>query len=219
MEILLPASTTGAQTNFVQLVPTNPMGSAWKAIVDFKPTVTGAPNLVTRTEIRILNSAETSKKGVVRLMMKVSMPYSALYPSDTASGSSNLKFSSARSTGELSMHTVLTLPKELVNDIVQQKAGSAGQEVASSHIRFLAGLMTLAPLTQAGQSCGGDATSTRSLVADTFALCSSGSDNGIPVVSDDGNTAAGLLTAIELAARGLTPLANQMVIGVTSRSE
>jgi hypothetical protein len=84
--------------------------------------------------VTLTRRMETSKRGVVRILRKVEIPYSALFPSDPATGSSNLKFSANRSKGMVSCHVVLTLPKECVEDFKAQVAGSVGRSLAARQI-------------------------------------------------------------------------------------
>lgn len=106
---------------------------SYRAVVGFKPD-RGTGSLVVTTPLTITMQYETSRKGVARLLAKVELPYSALYPSDTATGSSNLKFSANRSQGVVTAHLVLTLPKNCVDDIARQVAGTTGRNVALGHV-------------------------------------------------------------------------------------
>lgn len=117
-----------------------------KTMVKCIPAPVAASNVDTQAVVRLKVQNTTTRKGVVRLMVSVSMPYAAFFAADTATGTSNLKFSSARSGGEITMHTVLTLPKEWVADVVQQMAGSAGVESAFGQLQIVAGLHQLASL-------------------------------------------------------------------------
>lgn len=107
------------------------------------PNPAGSGNPVTlevTKPITFRESSETTRKGVVRIMRRVEIPYTALYPSDTVTGDSNLKVSPTRSRGALSVHIVLTLPKECVDDIKAQVAGQSGLHLAEMQVAQIIGL-------------------------------------------------------------------------------
>lgn len=187
-----------------------------KSIIDFYPL----SNLSTRTEMSLQSAAETSRRGVVRILLKVNLPYSGLYPSDVATGASNLKFSPNRSVGTVSAHLVLTLPKECVQDIVQQKAGSTGRDCAIAHIGTVLGILeTIMP--RGNGTC-------HSVTFDGGKWVSATSDGAIPVtvsnidtvpaVHGNNENVTALTTLIDRACRGYTPLADVDVVGIQSNS-
>lgn len=183
-----------------------------KSIIDFVPYT----DLSTRTEMSIQSSTETSRKGVVRILLKVNLPYSGLYPSDVATGASNLKFSPNRSVGTVSAHLVLTLPKECVQDITQQKAGSTGRTCALAHIAAVLGVLEAVSLRGNGKTFvveydGGKFASP--LEHGTPAVTASLSD-GVPTVYGHTTAMDDLMTLIDRACRGYTPLADTDTIGL-----
>lgn len=183
-----------------------------KSIIDFYPLA----NLSTRTEMSLQSAAETSRKGVVRILLKVNLPYSGLYPSDVATGESNLKFSPNRSVGMVSAHLVLTLPKECVQDIVQQKAGSTGRDCAISHIATVLGILeTLLPRGNGtshfvnyedGKYLSATANGSLPVTVST--------SEAVPAVFGHIEGADALTTLIDRACRGYTPLADVDEVGV-----
>lgn len=183
-----------------------------KSIIDFFPRA----NLSTRTEMSLQSSAETSRKGVVRILLKVNLPYSGLYPSDVATGESNLKFSPNRSVGMVSAHLVLTLPKECVQDIVQQKAGSTGRDCAISHIATVLGILeTLLPRGN-GKSFAviyGDGAGLAATASAGFPVTVSTS-GAVPAVYGHIEGSEALTTLIDRACRGYTPLADVDEVGI-----
>lgn len=194
----------------------------WKSIVDFHPAPSSAQGLSTKTEIKISAASETTRKGVCRLMVKVAVPYSALYASDTATGDSNLKFSSSRSNGEVSAHMVLTLPKECVADIVQQKGGSVGRIAALAHAKLVTGILQSLRLTGNGVASWGPVNLGNSLGGDGAGTWEGPNSNlpvvathvsGTPTFTVSESGFAGLETVVDRAARGYTPFADRDAIG------
>jgi len=195
----------------------------WKSIVDFQP-LKDVNSLTTRTELSVQTSAEMSRKGVVRALVKVNIPYSGLYPADTATGASNLKFAPNRSNGSVSAHLVLTLPKECVQDIVQQKAGSTGRLCALAHIRAaLAAMVHLNPITNGG--CAVKRLSADGMLGSMVLPADPATGNPLVYLNDAGVLQGGsdstdtgtsnLDTFVDRICRGYTPYAEQENIGVT----
>jgi len=183
-----------------------------KAIVDFIPL----SHLSTRTEMSLQGAAETSRKGVVRILLKVNLPYSGLYPSDIATGESNLKFSPNRSVGAVSAHLVLTLPKECVQDIVQQKAGSTGRDCAISHIATVLGILETV-LPRGNGKCyfmnNGDGKYLAAVENGPLPVTAS-VEGAVPAITGHPHGAEALTTLIDRACRGYTPLADVDTVGV-----
>lgn len=206
-----------ASTGTVVLLPLEPGadGEA-RSIVDFQP-LPSVQALTTRTEIKLQTAAETSRKGVVRILLKVMLPYSGLYPSDVATGESNLKFSPTRSSGVVSAHLVLTLPKECVQDLVQQKAGSTGRDCALAHILTVLGILNSIQLTGNGATTAYEGVS--------YYLTGTGGEtpveldvsSGTPRITAQNPAGMSKLTGlIDRACRGYTPLSDVETVGVTT---
>lgn len=183
-----------------------------KSIVDFYPLT----NLSTRTEMSLQSAAETSRKGVVRILLKVNLPYSGLYPSDIATGESNLKFSPNRSVGAVSAHLVLTLPKECVQDIVQQKAGSTGRSCAIAHVATVLGILETV-LPRGNGKCffmNNEDGKYLAAVENGPLPVTVSTEEAVPAVFGHLNGAEALTTLIDRACRGYTPLADVDTVGV-----
>lgn len=207
-------------------LPLEQTGSGtWKAIVDFQPAPSSAEGLSTKTEVKISAASETTRKGVCRLMLKVAIPYSALYASDVATGDSNLKFSANRSNGEVSAHVVLTLPKECVADIVQQKGGSVGRVAALAHAKLVTAILQSIALSGNGGSDIGlstvDGQDWMASLIGTFTdlpyqLADEAGGTKAFMVSETGF--ASFETLVDRAARGYTPLADRETIGAVIKA-
>lgn len=185
-----------------------------KSIIDFYPLT----NLSTRTEVSLQSATETSRKGVVRILFKVNLPYSGLYPSDVATGASNLKFAPNRSVGAVSAHLVLTLPKECVQDIVQQKAGSTGRDCAIAHIAAVLGILeTLLPRGNGKCHHIMDGSGIYISATPGGALPVTVSTEGaVPAVFGHIESEEALTTLIDRACRGYTPLADVDQVGAVT---
>lgn len=94
-------------------------------------------DLTAETTVRVW--AETQKTGnrVTRVMFKTEIPYQGLYPINPAGQATVSAFSPARSGNLMTAHTVYTLPKEVYEDLAQQRAGSAGFTLAVAQVRAL----------------------------------------------------------------------------------
>lgn len=149
-------STTSASINL------DKVGNNWVGAVRVKLTYPNtsasgsAPWVVMPAQSRITHThgSEVSTKGVRRIMMRVSMPYMALPPAGLAGESRNAAFSPSRSGREISVHTVITVPKEVYEDISQQRAGDPGVLLAEQQVFALVRqhLLDVFGLTVAGGS-------------------------------------------------------------------
>lgn len=98
---------------------------------------TGKPALTAQTTIRLTATAERSKGRVTRILRKLEIPYQALYPTQPNGADSALAFSPSRSGKFITKHSVITIPKEVYEDIAQQKAGSTGSALAMAQLRLV----------------------------------------------------------------------------------
>lgn len=130
-------------------------GNTLSSIVRIKPDRTR--NVDALNKVSITTQAETSKGGVRRILVRVSMPYMALDPSSVDGNASNLTYSPTRSGRTLSVHAVITLPREAVEDLRGQRVGSAGVASAAGQVALLQNILTGitevmgTPVTDAGQ--------------------------------------------------------------------
>lgn len=97
----------------------------------------GKPKLTAQTTIRLTATAERSKGRVTRILRKVEMPYLALYPTQPNGVESALAFSPSRSGKFITKHSVITIPKEVYEDVAQQRAGSTGSALAQAQLRII----------------------------------------------------------------------------------
>lgn len=193
-----------------------------RTMVKCIPAPVAAGNVDTQAVVRLKVQNTTTRKGVVRLMVSVSMPYAAFFAADTATGTSNLKFSSARSGGEITMHTVLTLPKEWVADVVQQMAGSAGVESAFGQLKIVAGLHQLASLQNGlkiRQALLGEMASADYLVGGEPMLSMDEYPGDLPVLKPvsgvfDGRSQRALTDIVARTLAGLTPIPEDAELGM-----
>lgn len=92
-------------------------------------------------KVSVTSSAETSKGGVRRVLVRVEMPYMALDPTSVSGESTNLVYSPTRSGRKISFHAVLTLPKEAVEDLRGQRVGTPGVASAAGQVSLLANIL------------------------------------------------------------------------------
>lgn len=97
----------------------------------------GNPALTAQTTIRLTATAERSKGRVTRILRKLEIPYQALYPTQPSGVDSALAFSPSRSGKFITKHSVITIPKEVYEDLAQQKAGSTGSALAVAQLRLV----------------------------------------------------------------------------------
>lgn len=97
----------------------------------------GKPALTAQTTIRLTATAERSKGRVTRILRKLEIPYQALYPTQPSGVDSALAFSPSRSGKFITKHSVITIPKEVYEDLAQQKAGSTGSALAMAQLRLV----------------------------------------------------------------------------------
>lgn len=123
-----------------QLLPFTADGAGQEsAIVNIKPLGSEGPSALNK--VTVSSSAETSKNGVRRVLIKVSMPYMALDPNSAGTGN-NLLYSPTRSGRTLSAHVVFTLPREAVEDLKGQRVGSNGTLSAANQLVLINVILT-----------------------------------------------------------------------------
>lgn len=110
------------------------------AIVNVMPEP-GANKPMALNKVSVTSSAETSKGGVRRVLVRVEMPYMALDPASVSGESTNLVYSPTRSGRKISFHAVLTLPREAVEDLRGQRVGTPGVTSAAGQISLLANIL------------------------------------------------------------------------------
>lgn len=109
---------------------------SYKAIVPIKlPNKGVGDNRVFTTSVPVVISSETSRnaKGKQRMMLKVTLPYTALNPdAEDPQTTANL-FDSRRSGGDITAHIVLSVPKAASDDI-RSANGTIAQQCAAAQI-------------------------------------------------------------------------------------
>lgn len=191
-------------------------GNTLSCIARLKPDRARSADALNK--VSVTTQAETSKGGVRRILVRVSMPYMALDPASVDGNASNLTYSPTRSGRTISVHAVITLPREAVEDLRGQRVGSAGVASASGQIAMLQNTLIgiLEPL--------GNRLDTEDVPGTKFVIAALELDevNNIltptasSVGSEPGTTETMVTSADSLVTRALlgsTPLNSEQVIG------
>lgn len=104
--------------------------------IDGTTSITLAPQAA---RIEIVDSAETTKDGALRVLLKVSIPYFGIDTGLITDGTVGI--SQGRSKHMLTAHTVVTLPREWVEDVKGAKAGASGRKLAERQLAVAMGLL------------------------------------------------------------------------------
>jgi hypothetical protein len=131
------ANPSGANDPSVTFAPDGT--GVLSAIVNVKPD--GANGAMALNKVSTITSAETSKGGVRRVLVRVEMPYMALDPASLAGSDTNLVYSPTRSGRKISVHCVITLPREAVEDLRGQRVGTPGVKSAAGQVSMLANIL------------------------------------------------------------------------------
>lgn len=102
--------------------------------LQLRPATGSMPAVASQSRIKLTSACESTKNGTRRALIRTSVPYIGLFPANSQDGSSVSTVSAARSGKEISFHTVMTVPRECFDDIVNQKAGSEGYKLAVTQI-------------------------------------------------------------------------------------
>lgn len=102
--------------------------------LQLRPAAETLPAVSSQSRIKLTSACESTKNGTRRALMRTAVPYIGLFPANSQDGVSVSAVSSARSGKEISFHTVMTVPRECYDDIVNQKAGSEGYKLAVTQI-------------------------------------------------------------------------------------
>lgn len=102
--------------------------------LQLRPATEKLPAVASQSRIKLTSACESTKNGTRRALMRTAVPYIGLFPANSQDGVSVSAVSSARSGKEISFHTVMTVPRECFDDIVNQKAGSEGYKLAVTQI-------------------------------------------------------------------------------------
>jgi hypothetical protein len=136
-------TASGDNLNFVEsLQMTQEKDGSFTALIPVAiPTSGGAedPTLNTLATLRLRAESSTSKSGTRRVLVAVTLPYFSLDPEQYSNGVKRI--SPARSGKSMTAHVVLTLPKEVEQDIKGLYTGDPGTYVARSQIAALLGIL------------------------------------------------------------------------------
>nr|UJQ85153.1 MAG: hypothetical protein 2 [Leviviridae sp.] len=115
-------SNNGTVTNEVETVeiPTTDNGTNYQTLVRFANAAgePGAePEAVNTSVLSISGSSEETSKGVRRVMVKVEVPYCSLQHTCCGSESGTYAVDASKSGAPITMHIVLTVPKQAINDL------------------------------------------------------------------------------------------------------
>lgn len=102
--------------------------------LQLRPGSEKLPAVASQSRIKLTSACESTKNGTRRALMRTAVPYIGLFPANSQDGASVSAVSAARSGKEISFHTVMTVPRECFDDIVNQKAGSEGYKLAVTQI-------------------------------------------------------------------------------------
>lgn len=116
-------------------VPTTDNGSEFKAIV---PIASLSGGTATTAVLTIVGTSEQTSKGARRVLVKVELPYASLQKCSCSDGS--YQVDTAISGEPVSIHTVLTLPKQAVKDL---NAADGTRDAVFERITVLKGIMGL----------------------------------------------------------------------------
>lgn len=115
-------SNNGTVTNEVEAVeiPTTDNGSNYQTLVRFANAASESgtgPEAVTTSVISLTGTSEETSKGVRRVLVKVEVPYCSLQQSCCGSESGTYAVDASKSGAPITMHIVLTVPKQAVTDL------------------------------------------------------------------------------------------------------
>lgn len=107
-------------------IPTVDNGTEFRTLVRVQnnPTVSGDTPVVSVLPLSIIGTSEETSKGVRRVLVKVELPYASLQKCNCESGSYDVD--PERSGSLISMHVVLTLPKQAAKDLSGSNETAAG---------------------------------------------------------------------------------------------
>lgn len=130
MFLNIPNGSGTASNNTVLEIPTTDNGGEYKTLVRVANTavadVNSTPSSVSTLPVTIVGTSEQTARGARRVLVKVEVPYASLQKCSCESGT--YAVDNTKSGDPISIHAVLTIPKQAATDL--QSDGETRNAVA-----------------------------------------------------------------------------------------